>query len=343
MPGGLSSLGLQLKAKLIEEAVELARRGQHLDATARFDQSKVQPGEQSGRGRDLAYSYYRRALYHQKDQDDSRAVSDLEKARQFSGVPTQLRVLIQQRLTAINTGAHPETSKFDKAIAGRFDRLSSAVDLRGEFLKKYRLSQANRLRTVDGIDEISSVGVYRWAGDRSRNEQWSQLIRQFKNGDPALPGFFGRILAEHVRATPMCGAWLGEVDYIVPVPAAAARTAERGIDVVVRTGEHLSSRLRIPMRTDFLKRQENAERSRSVSKTELTSQYRFNEKNSEEIRGRSVMLLDDVMNRGHTTGVCASLLREFGCARVVLLVLAQSESSLQSSRHASEEDRWVGT
>ena len=343
MPGGLSSLALQLKAKLLEEAVELARRGQHLEATARFDQSRVRPGEQSEQGSDLAYSYYRRALCHQKDQDEFRAIADLEKARQFPGISTPLRLLIQQRLTAIQSGAHADTLKFDEAIAGRFERPPSAVDLRGEFLKKYRLSQANRLRTVDGIDEISSVGVYRWAGDRSRNEQWSQLIRQFKDGKPALPGFFGRILAEHVRATPMCGAWLGEVDYIVPVPAAAARSAERGIDIVVRTGEHVSSRLKIPMRSDFLKRQESAERSRSVSKTELTSQFRFNEKNAEEIRGRTVLLLDDVMNRGHTAGVCASLLREFGCARVMLLVLAQSESSLQSSRHAPEEAQHVGS
>ena len=46
------------------------------------------------------------------------------------------------------------------------------------------------------------------------------------------------------------------------------------------------------------------------------------------------LLLDDVMNRGHTTGVCALRLRECGCERVIVLVLALAESSLQSSRHA---------
>ncbi len=343
MAGGLSSLGGQLKGKLLGEAVDLARRGRHLEATATFDQCGVQPGEETEHGGDLAYSFYRRALSLQRDGDKSRAIGDLEKAREFPGAPARLKSLIQQRLSVMQKGTHPETRRFDRAIAARFDRAPSAVELRGEFLERYGLSQAKRQRPLDGVDEISSVGVYRWAGDTSRNEQWSRLIRQFKGGDAVLPAFFGRILAEHVQATPMCKAWLGELDYVLPVPAAAARTAERGIDIVVKTAEHLSWRLGIPLRMDLLKRKEGSKRSRFVSKTELASQYRFNEKNAADIRGRTVMLLDDVVNRGHTTGVCASLLREVGCARVVLLVLAQSESSLQSSRHVLEEDGQLGS
>ena len=309
-------------------------QGRHLEAVLKFEQCGLQPGEQSKRGGDLAYSFYRRALCRQRDQDESQAIGDLEKARQFPGVPSWLKSLIQQRLTAIRRGAHPEARRFNNAIAGRFGRPPSVVELRREFLKRYGLSQANRPRIVKGIDEISSVGVYRWAGDRNRNEQWSRLIRQFKGGDHVLPVFFAQILAEHVRATPMCEAWLGEVDYIVPVPASAVRTAKRGVDIVATTGEHLSWRLAVPIRTDFLRRKEFSERSRFVAKTELATQYAFNERHAEEIKGRTVMLLDDVMNRGYTAGVCASRLRAFGCARVVMLVLAQSESSLQSSRYA---------
>lgn len=166
----------------------------------------------------------------------------------------------------------------------------------------------------------------------NRGEQWSRLIRQFKQGDSELPHFFGRILAEHVRAIPMCRAWVQEVDFIVPIPAEASRKAERGIDIVSRTGEDLSSRLGIPIGSDFLKRQTSSERSRFVTKSELASQYSFNQKQAENIQGRMVVLPDDVMNRGYTAGVCASQLRKYGSRRVVLLVLALSESSLQSSR-----------
>ena len=335
---GLSSLGARLKDKHLEEAIESVRQGDYLEAAAKFGQSGVLPGQQSLHAEDLAYAFYRRALTHQSDMDASRAIADLKTARQFPSLPRPLRLLIQQRLTVIQKEPDVEIRRFDEALAGRFDRRASEVELRGEFLQRFGLSQANRSPKVDGVDEVSAVGVYRWAGDVNRDEQWSRLIRTFKKGDAVLPAFFGRILAEHVRATPMCKAWIREVDYIVPVPAAASRTAERGINILVTTAQHLSLQLGVPSRTDFLERNASSERSRFVGKTALDGQYSFSQKKAEEIRGRTVLLLDDVMNRGHTASVCASRLREFGCSGVVLLVLALAESSLQSSRHTRQAE-----
>ena len=156
-----------------------------------FSQSGVQPGQQALHAEELAYALYRRALIYLSDRDESRAIEDLETARKFSGLSSTLRSLIQQRLSIIQKAHDVEVMKFDDAIADRFDSLSSDVKLRGEFLSRFRLSQAKRGRIVAGIDEISSVGVYRWAGDTNRNEQWSRLIREFKKGDALLPAFFG--------------------------------------------------------------------------------------------------------------------------------------------------------
>ena len=331
---GLSDLRVQWQGKLLDEAVRLAREGQHLDAAERFDRSGALPGQQANHANDLAYAFYRRALTHQSGLDESRAIRDLEAALRFPSLPRPLKSLIHTRLSIIQKGAGTEVMEFDAAIAERFERPPSEVELRSMFLQRFSLNQAMRSRTVEGIDEVSATGVYRWAGDSQRHEQWSRLIREFKQGDPVLPGFFGRILAEHVRATPICQAWTREVDYIVPVPAARRRKAERGFDIVGRTAEHLGSRLGIPVRMDFLKRDDSSGRSRCVGKTELAGQYSFVDRKAKEVRGRTVLLFDDVMNRGHTTGVCALRLREAGCERVVLLVLALAESSLQSSRHA---------
>lgn len=336
MSAGLSSLKVQLQGKLLDDAVRLARDGHYSDAVESFDLSGLQPGQQAKYADVLAYAFYRRALAQQCVLDESRAIRDLQRALQFPGVSCGLRWVIQQRLTVIQKGADAEVRNFDAAIAGRFEKPPSEVELRGRFLRRFGLSQAMHSPTVEGIDEVSAIGVYRWAGDKNRNEQWSRLIREFKQGDPVLPGFFGRVLAEHVRATPTCRAWIREVDYIVPVPPAEIRKAERGFDILAMTGKHLSSRLGVPLRTDFLKRVDSAVRSRFVGKTELARQYSFADRKAEEVRGRMVLLLDDVMNRGHTTGVCARLLREAGCKRVMLLALALAESSLQSSRHAQE-------
>ena len=301
-----------------------------------FEQSGVLPSAQATDAGHLAYAFYRRALKYQSNLNEVAAIRDLQTALQFPGLRRPLRRLIQQRMSVIEQGASAEARKFAAAIAGQFDGPPSSVELREKFLERFGLSQPKRRPAVDDVDEISTVGVYRWAGDVNRNERWSRLIREFKAGDAVLAAFFGRLLAEHVRGNAMCNAWTCEVDYIVPVPAAASRTAERGMDIVVSAGEHLSSRLGIPIRTDLLRRKDQSQRSREVSKSVLAGQYAFNEKKADEIEGRVILLLDDVMTRGYTAGVCASRLRESGCARVVLLVLALAESSLQSSRHAEQ-------
>ena len=61
-------------------------------------------------------------------------------------------------MTAIQSDAHADARKFDKALAGRFDSAPSAVELRREFLSRYGLGQPNRRRVVDGIDEMSLRG-----------------------------------------------------------------------------------------------------------------------------------------------------------------------------------------
>ena len=331
------SFKVQLQAKLRDGAIDMAIKGKFLEATKMFDQSGTLPEEQAKHTEKLAYAFYRRALFVQSNQDENQAINDLETANKFPGVSLQLRSLIQQRLTIIRKESIPETRKLDEAIEWRFERPLHEVELLNEFFQRFGLSSATRLRDVDGIDEISSVGVYRWSGDINRNEQWSKLIRQFKNGDSVLAAFFGHILAEHIWRTQKCWIWTQEIDFIIPIPAAVNRTAERGVDIVGKVGNILSSRLKIPIRTDFLKRHQNPERSRFVSRTDLKLQYSFRRKKALEIQERTVLLLDDVMNRGYTVGVCASLLKEYGCSKVVLLVLALSESTFQSGRHIQGE------
>lgn len=133
---GLSSLAEQLKSKLLEEAVEQAGRGRHVEASAAFDRAGLLPGEQREHSDRLAYSFYRRALVRQRDGEESLAIRDLERARQFPGVGTRVRLLIQERQTAIQREADADVRNFDKALAGRFDSAPSTVELRRKFLTR---------------------------------------------------------------------------------------------------------------------------------------------------------------------------------------------------------------
>ncbi len=338
MSADFSGLKTQLQERNLNEALRLAREGHHSDAAEMFDLSGSRPEHLRKQTENLAYAFYRRALTNQSDLKESRAVMDLKKALRFPGVPSRLTRLIQQRVTVIQNDKTKEVKNFDLAIAKRFGNPSSEVELRNEFLKRFGLKQAVRNPTVGGIDEVSAIGVYRWVGDSNHGEQWSRLIRKFKQGNAELSAFFGRILAEHIQVTPTCRMWIRDVDYIVPVPVAADRLAQRGFDILAKTGDHLSPRLGIPLSTGFLERAGSSVQSRYVGRAELTRQYTLVEQKADDVRGRTILLFDDVMNRGHTAGACAQRLREAGCERVVLVVLALAESSLQSSRRAQEKE-----
>lgn len=141
---GRTNLKTQLKAKLLIDAIESARQGLYLEATTMFRQSGVLPGEQVSDTDNLAYAFYRCALMHQSTLNESCAIRHLETSLKFPRLPQPLRMLIQQRLTLIRKGLNAKTREFDKAIEGQFEKTSSEIDVRGEFLKRYSLNQANR-------------------------------------------------------------------------------------------------------------------------------------------------------------------------------------------------------
>ena len=321
--------------RFINEALELAALEQFQSAADKLDTINLSSDHKAQYADALAYTYYRRALLHQSKLSMQRAINDLETARSFPGIKGTLRTLIQDRLTKIQTGAKSEAiKKLDDAITQYFETPHRAIDLRQEFLRRYGLSQPQRARDLSNLDGISTVGVYRWKADSQYGEQFSQRIRNFKAGDESTIAFFGRVLAEHVRTNTQTMEWLTEVDYIIPIPAEAHRSATRGAEIVAEMADHLSQRLAIPHRTDILKRGAGSARARSTRRSELERQYSLASPNKEQhVRGRVVLLLDDVRNHGHTATVCAQRLKDAGCRKVYFLALAQAESTLQSRRH----------
>lgn len=333
-----SDLRGMMVPRFLNEAVELASSGRYEGAATKLDELRLSSDQMRGHANLLAYTYYRRALLRQCEGATLKAINDLEKARAIPDVEHTLRLLIQNRLTAIQNGSRSrEIGKFDDSIVRYFEGRQQDIDLRQEFLRKFGLSQPQRVQEIADVDDISTVGVYRWKADSNHGEQWSQLIREFKQGDKTIIAFFGRVLAEHVRANSQCMGWLKEVDYIVPVPADARRSADRGVSIVDEMAIHLSQRMAVPHRTDILKRDRGANRSRSANWSDLERQYSLvSDDKKRHTRDRVVLLLDDVTNRGHTASVCARRLKEAGCRRVYLLALAQAESTLQSTRHFGE-------
>lgn len=327
-------------ARSVERVVELIGDGLYVEAADKLDGVELSSEEELAHGRVFAHAYYRRALCRQRDGQRLKAIDDLEKALHFGGLSKQERLLYQGRLTAIQkSGKSAAIWRFDGAMERYFERGSANLNLRDEFLHRYGLSAPERALQIRCIDASTSIGVYRWRGDPRRNETWSRLIRKFKQGSEAERALFGRVLAEHVKASPLGLEWLAEIDFVAPVPASEVRSAERGADIVGTLAAQLGDRLSIPVRSDLLKRSSKSDHARHMGRSDLSSEYSLGARKDEVVRGRNVLLLDDIVTRGYTAGSCAKLLKDAGSGRVYLLTVAQAESSLKSERHRGESVR----
>ena len=113
------------------------------------------------------------------------------------------------------------------------------------------------------------------------------------------------------------------IDYLIPVPLHSARKRERGYNQSLAISKSIHAKTNIPI-SATLKRTKY-----SITQTKLSSDDRmrnvqgiFMVNNSLSIRGKHLMLIDDVMTTGSTLESCAQALLESGARSVSALTIA---------------------
>lgn len=158
-----------------------------------------------------------------------------------------------------------------------------------------------------------------------------ELIHLYKFGRMMpLARYFGRYLA---RALPRDQRF----DAIVPVPLHWRRRFRRGFDQSVLLARELERRTGIPAlqalrRTRYTRAQaglSRRERSANVAQA-------FSAPAPEAVRGRRLLVVDDVFTTGVTANAAAAALKRAGAARVCILTLARADR-LQPLRLAPAE------
>jgi len=131
--------------------------------------------------------------------------------------------------------------------------------------------------------------------------------KQFKLGT-----FLGMILSEGVKNL----NW--QFDLIVPVPIHPLKKAERGYNQSDYIVKGLSKSLGIPYSTNLLKRTKLTESQTHLAMTERAKNVAnaFKVKNPELIKGKSFLLVDDVITTGATTQECGRALVNSGAKTV---------------------------
>ena len=141
---------------------------------------------------------------------------------------------------------------------------------------------------------------------------------------PAAP-VLGSMLAQAITELDRAGDNTRAL--IVPVPLHAGKRGERGCnqaELIVRSAvKHLPQRLEV---ATALKRQRATHSQVGLSREERVTNMRdaFRVTSPESVKGRTVIVVDDVMTTGTTVSECARVLKHAGAERVWAATVART-------------------
>ena len=117
------------------------------------------------------------------------------------------------------------------------------------------------------------------------------------------------------------------IDLIVGVPLHKSRFQQRGYNQADWIAEGLSEALNVPMRIDILVRDKFNESQTRKNRLERWDNVRtvFAVQNQDEVKGKNIVIVDDVLTTGATIEACAIELLRAGCKSVGVLTLATTQ------------------
>ncbi len=116
------------------------------------------------------------------------------------------------------------------------------------------------------------------------------------------------------------------VDRVVPVPLHPRRLRERGFNQSALMAGFLAGKIGVPMDLNILKRRSWTAPQTRLGREERLKNVRdaFVVHDGVRLRGRSVLLVDDVFTTGTTLSECAKVLKENGAREVMALTVSRA-------------------
>ncbi|MEJ8848887.1 ComF family protein [Variovorax rhizosphaerae] len=164
------------------------------------------------------------------------------------------------------------------------------------------------------LDACMAACAYEWP--------WPEYIAQFKfHGDAG----WAAPLATLMRSAPWVEPALEQCDLVLPMPLALERLRERGFNQALELARRLA-----PGKVDatlLLRTRETTAQSgllRAERLLNLRGAFAIEPLRADEVRGRRVVLVDDVMTSGASLFSAARVLRDGGASHVSAIVLART-------------------
>ena len=153
----------------------------------------------------------------------------------------------------------------------------------------------------------------------------SQILYELKyKNHPEIGEFFGRMIAEEWNDT---GFFEG-IDLIVPVPLAKERQRQRGYNQSLHIARGIGFVTRLPIVTNAVSREQFVEsqtqKDRWQRNENVEGCFRLNDGSA--LKGRHVLLVDDVVTTGATICSCGREMLKAGDVRFSILTIGFAKS-----------------
>lgn len=152
----------------------------------------------------------------------------------------------------------------------------------------------------------------------SKEGKVQRLIHELKYKGNADAGvFLGQELGKTIKEAPL----FERLDYLIPVPLHPKREKERGYNQSMMIAQGINEVTEIPIGDQYLVRSVNTATQTHKSKEERWQNVKdiFEVRHAEQLEGKYVLLIDDVLTTGATLEACALKLSSvpgitIGCA-----------------------------
>jgi ComF family protein len=147
------------------------------------------------------------------------------------------------------------------------------------------------------------------------------VLRLKFGGRAELARPLGRLMADLWRGEPR----LGPVDGVLPVPLHWVRERRRGYNQALLLAKDFGRRTETPLWDGVLRRKRSTKPQTELGRESRRANVEgaFEVKRPERVRGKSLLLVDDVCTTGATLEACARALKAAGARRVGALTAAR--------------------
>ncbi len=136
----------------------------------------------------------------------------------------------------------------------------------------------------------------------------------------------GILLGKELGAEMLHSGNFSDIDYIIPVPLHPKREKKRGYNQSEKIGEGISAITKIPLLSGVLIRNAETETQTKMTKEERWSNVsgKFVITDSEKLKNKHLLLIDDVITTGATTESCGITLLNVEGVKLSIAALAKA-------------------